>query len=101
MVPLAHCSVKIEYSIALAIQDQTGVSYFPQNILTIWELLHTEYQGIVRAWMSICINIKQWDGNPDSKFHGAIMGPIWGRQDPGGLHVGPMNFATWEYTYMP
>ena len=23
------------------------------------------------------------------------MGPIWGRQDPGGPHVGPMNFALW------
>ena len=32
---------------------------------------------------------------PDSKFHGANMGPIWGRQDPGGPHVGPMNFAIW------
>ena len=30
---------------------------------------------------------------PDSKIHGAYMGPIWGRQDPGGHHVGPMNFA--------
>ena len=30
---------------------------------------------------------------PDSKIHGANMGPIWGRQDPGGPHVGPMNFA--------
>ena len=30
---------------------------------------------------------------PDSKVHGAIMGPIWGRQDPDGPHVGPMNFA--------
>ena len=30
---------------------------------------------------------------PDSKVHVANMGPIWGRQDPGGLHVGPMNFA--------
>ena len=34
--------------------------------------------------------------NPDSKFHVANMGPIWGRQDPGGPHVGPMNFAIWE-----
>ena len=25
----------------------------------------------------------------DSKVHGANMGPIWGRQDPGGPHVGP------------
>ena len=23
------------------------------------------------------------------------MGPIWGRQDPGGPHVGPVNFAIW------
>ena len=29
----------------------------------------------------------------DSKVRGANMGPIWGRQDPGGPHVGPMNFA--------
>ena len=34
--------------------------------------------------------------NPESKVHGANMGPIWGRQDPGGPHAGPMNFAIWE-----
>ena len=32
---------------------------------------------------------------PDSKLHGANMGPIWGRQEPNGPHVGPMNFAIW------
>ena len=34
---------------------------------------------------------------PDSKVHGANMEPtgIWGRQDPGGPHVGPMSFAFW------
>ena len=32
---------------------------------------------------------------PDSKVHGANMGPIWGQQDSGGPHVGPMNFAIW------
>ena len=32
---------------------------------------------------------------PDSKVHEANMGPIWGRQDPGGSHVGSMNFAIW------
>ena len=32
----------------------------------------------------------------DSKVRGANMGPIWGRQDPGGPHVGPMNFAVWD-----
>ena len=35
-------------------------------------------------------------GIPDNKVHGANMGPIWGRQDPGGPHVGPMNFAIWD-----
>ena len=34
-------------------------------------------------------------GFPNSKVHEAIMRPIWGRQDPGGPHVGPMNFAIW------
>ena len=36
-----------------------------------------------------------WQLYPDSKVHGTNMGPIWGRQDPGGPHVGPMNFVIW------
>ena len=32
---------------------------------------------------------------PDSKVHGANMGPDWGRQDPGGPHVCPMNPVIW------
>ena len=32
---------------------------------------------------------------PDSRVHGANMEPIWGRQDPGGPHVGPMNLVIW------
>ena len=36
---------------------------------------------------------------PDSKVHVANMGSIWGRQDPGGPHVGPMNFAIWEVLF--
>ena len=34
-----------------------------------------------------------WGNIPDSKVHGAYMGPTWGWQDPGGPHVGPMNIA--------
>ena len=30
---------------------------------------------------------------PDSKVRVANMGLTWGRQDPGGPHVGPMNPA--------
>ena len=32
----------------------------------------------------------------DSKVDGANMGPIWGRQNPGGPHVGPINLAIWD-----
>ena len=35
------------------------------------------------------------NGCPDSKVHGAYIETTWGRQDPGGPHVGPMNFAIW------
>ena len=31
--------------------------------------------------------------HPNSKVHGANMGPIWGRRDPGGPYDGPMSFA--------
>ena len=37
---------------------------------------------------------------PNSKVHGANMGPIWGRQDPGGPQIGPMNFVIWDASYM-
>ena len=29
----------------------------------------------------------------DIKVYGVNMGPTWGRQDPDGPHIGPMNFA--------
>ena len=35
---------------------------------------------------------------PNSKVHGANMGPTWGRQDPGGPHAGPMKLAIWVST---
>ena len=36
---------------------------------------------------------------PDIKVYGANTGPTWGRQDPGGPHVGAMNFAIWDYIH--
>ena len=38
---------------------------------------------------------EQTTSYPDSKVHAANMVPTWGRQDPGGPHVGPINFAIW------
>ena len=34
--------------------------------------------------------------NPDSKVHGANMGPTFVLSVPGGPHVGLMNLAIWE-----
>ena len=41
------------------------------------------------------------DDIPNGKVHGANMGPTWGRQDPGGPHVGPMNLAFWDAPLTP
>ena len=45
------------------------------------------------------LNTVQILNNPNSKVRGVNMGPIWGRQDPGGTHVGPMNFAILEVSW--
>ena len=37
------------------------------------------------------------EGNPDSKIHGANMGPTWVLSAPGRPHVGPMNLANRVY----
>ena len=39
--------------------------------------------------------------HPDSIVHGAYMGPIWGRQDPVGPHVGPMILVIWAGVLRP
>ena len=38
---------------------------------------------------------------PESKVHEANMGTIWGRQNPSGPHVGPMNIAIWVFCLHP
>ena len=38
------------------------------------------------------------DALPDSKVHGANMGPIWVLSAPDGPHVGPMNLSIWAIT---
>ena len=38
---------------------------------------------------------------PDNKVHGVNMGPIWGRQGPGGPHVRVVSFAIWDALHSP
>ena len=47
----------------------------------------------ILTYLSHCIAVCDI---PDSKVHGANMGPIGDRQDPGGPHVGTINFTIWD-----
>ena len=62
-------------------------------LIIIFEYLTRNRVYYVIACTCTCCN------NPDSKVHGTNMAPIWGRQDPGGPHVGHMNLAIWEYMH--
>ena len=47
-----------------------------------------------RNYLTHCRLNKQ-GSSPESKIHGANVGPTWGRQAPGGPHVGHMTLAIW------
>ena len=69
----------------------------PQPLPDVWPIdivLRAAFVAVVGNLLPISLSI--FARNPDSKAHGANMGPIWGRQNPGGPHAGPMNFAIWE-----
>ena len=48
-------------------------------------------------WFKCVINIYNLDfiRDPDSKIHGANMGPTWVLAASGGSHVGHMTLAIW------
>ena len=58
---------------------------------------HTWWNGL---WVVMLLHTVHTKNYPESKVHGANMGPSWGRQDPDGPHVGPMNFAIWVWRYI-
>ena len=45
------------------------------------------------------MSVRLWNTFPDSKVHGANMGPTWVLSSPGGPHVGPKNLAIWVVTW--
>ena len=59
------------------------------NIWWLWNLDHFSLDVLLDILTHGC-------HYPHSKVRGANMGPIWGRQGPGGPHVGPKNLAIWE-----
>ena len=68
----------------------TQQSYIDHDVISI--LLHNSYHVTTLSVMFFI----SWQPIPDSKVHGAHMGPTWGQQDPGGPHVGPMKIAIWD-----
>ena len=70
------------------------------SLAFVWEFTGTGEFPAQRA--SYAENVSIWWRHhvyPDSKVHEANMGPIWGRQDQGGPHVGPMNLAIWVLAF--
>ena len=73
-----------------------GVSIF------IWQDVKTEIDSNLTSGTHVIICSSPWNSTtrmgyiPDSKVHGTNMGPTWGQQDPGGPHVGHMNFTIWD-----
>ena len=79
-----------QYATATILRHWATMSQWQSNP----QFLHLEFLLVVGA--SSHVKYKS-DVYPESKVHGAYMGPIWGRQDPDGPHVGPMDFATWVF----
>ena len=73
-----HCFWPQSYQGVHILQDKNAVSSTPR-----------------RRNMGVSIRPGCYHTDPDSEVYGANMGPTWGRQDPGGPHIGPMNFAIW------
>ena len=92
--------LKLEMSRYHGKQGQVCVSYIVNTMsldLQGWFsfMIWSSGSGL-RTLNSWFVTVTEHQINPGSKVHGAHMGPIWGRKDPGGPHVGPMNFAIWE-----
>ena len=66
------------------------------NLPSTW-MLEYQWRHLVSKPHAV-YNTKPTIPNPYSNVYGANMGPIWVRQDPGGPHVGPMNFAIGKAT---
>ena len=62
----------------------------------VWKRCLQNLGHFVQASICHCSSQCVHQNYPDSKVDGVNMGPIWGRQDPGGPHVVPINLAIWE-----
>ena len=100
---IASVYTSLKFCLAKAIQISIGNLRYCSHCLP--DDIYCSVQCMVRNSISVplmgnsnpmpCGTQNLIKNDPDSKVHGVNMGPIWGRQDPGGPNVGPMNFAIW------
>ena len=84
----------------LSIHPSMAVGWYVDgHLITLQEFPFTIKLMTDIIYIYIYIFAVLHDSYPDSKVHGANMGPIWGRQDPVGPHVGPMKFVIWVVSW--
>ena len=95
MAMILSCSVQNFKTIA-QLKRMLWTNYISWDFLTIQLLEPRQFFGhlfspvsvsAMRLFQGIAWRIRTWISDL-SKVHGASMGPNWGRQDPGGPHVG-------------
>ena len=79
-----------EYQLQLVIRVGSKHSHAGILHVQIWSTIKWSWNN--RAYIALQQYMRL---APDSKLHGANMGPSWGGQDSGGPHVGHMNFVIW------
>ena len=78
---------------------QHKYQYLYTKTLSHCRMLHEKFISSSAGWYAFPCDWAQFTCmydrhyHPDSKVHGANMGPIWVLSDPGGPHVGPINLV--------
>ena len=50
----------------------------------------------IKITVTLSNEFVRYSNVPDSKVHGANMGPTWALSAPDGPHIGPRNLAIWS-----
>ena len=106
-----HCNVQLHYSpiaveATLKYRDKVSRESCPYSSLDVLPLRPPGLYGEINHVYWEGIGNKQHSDKaiPDTKVHGANMGPTWVLSAPDGPHVCPMNLAirgSWKYVNMP
>ena len=78
-------------------------SGYPWRLLAIWSSFQIKCMWSIKQKhdLSTVCSTPYILPYPDSKVHGANMGPTWVLSAPDGPHVGPMNLALRVCTFLP